>query len=159
MSPFLLRLAIYSAITVLVPLGFLWFLRKKVNLGIKLGVLVFVGTMIVIGYPIFSFSLAFEKVDSVFEGDCVATTQYSRQFINHSYSKFHSDLIGKLFGFTPKFYFLETIAICEYKMGNISEAVRTLEETISYGITSPYDQARLDNPRKLLDQARRRLNQ
>ena len=129
------------------------------NLLIKLGILFFVGAATFVGYPILSFTWAMGKIEPAFKDDCGTALQYSKHYNHRQYSKFHSSLIGKLIGYTPKYYFLTTIGICEYKVGNKKEAVKALNELKAYVEINPYPHHNFDKYQKLLEKTEKELTQ
>ena len=154
-----LKIIILSAIIVVVPLGAMFFYRKRIGLGLKIAILSFVGAAIFIGYPVVSFCWAVKKISPHFPEDCSTAKKLSIQYAKSPFSEFHSNLIGKLIGETPKLYFLSTTAICEYKLGNKKETVKALEELMAYAEKTPYGQKDIKKYQNLLNKTRKEINQ
>lgn len=158
MDNLLVKLIAIASILV-VPLVFVAIFWKRLNLTVKIGTVGAIGIAAFAVYPLLTFAWALQKVGASFPDDCRTTVQYSRYYLERPYSRLHSDWIGRLLGSTPKDYFLSMIAICKYRLGDMDEAVKSLEELVAHASASPYDRHSLDDYKTLLAKAKQKLTE
>lgn len=154
----LIKLAIFMLTILLAPVVLLFIFWKKTRLTMKVGIIVLVGVILMVMYPIMIFAIEIEKIKHFFSNDCRSAISLSKGFLDRPYNKFQNDIIGKLYGFTPKAHFLETIAICEYKLGDKSETFETLKELIPYMESSPYDKGRIEKLKMFMEKTRNEIH-
>ena len=102
-------------------------------------------------YPLGSFSWALLKVGPVFDSNCPTAIQLSRRYMTIPYFQVQINLIGAVTGHTPRYYYLNVIGLCEKKMGNIRESVKTFEELQTYTARSPYDNDEIEATKNILN--------
>ncbi|NIP28449.1 MAG: hypothetical protein GWO38_32730 [Phycisphaerae bacterium] len=126
----LLKLTLLSVIVILLPLTYVVFYWRRVAQWIKALILSYIVVIVVIGYPVARFTFSMYEIEKVFPNDCGSALITARAHMQRDYPDFSKVLLGGLFGVTPKIYYLSTIAICEYKKGNLGIAAATLEELL-----------------------------
>jgi len=127
--------------------------KKKSQL-IRASVVGCLVTVTLLSYPLWGFAKYRQKVDVPFEsGNCSEAIKNASIGLQKHYSAYSNFLIAQNAGFTPKFFFLSIIGICEYRQGEYGKSVQTLMETLEYAKQSSYDFTHIDKTRQLLEKA------
>ena len=152
------KLIFLSAVLLLFP-PFLWFVtrRRTKSLFFRLALLTIWTGWLLICYPAASFTWALLKIQPAYDSDCVKAIQLSRRYMKLPYFQFQINLIGEVTGFTPRYYYLNTIGLCQNKLGHTKEAVKVFDELRTYSLKSSYEQDELEETLKILDRLRQKL--
>lgn len=121
--------ALAIALTIL-PLGYLVWYWKDLPRWSKFAIGLYVLIMLACLYPIGKFHSSFLKVEAAFPNDCDTASSLSKEYVRDTYPDFFVSLIRTLYGFTPRYYFLSTIGVCELKKENYGKAIAAFEELL-----------------------------
>ena len=109
-------------------------------------------------YPLWVVGKTKEKIDTSFlEGNYLEALQVSESQLSETYSTYTSTMIGELWGFTPRFFFLSVTGICQYQLREYEEAVSTLTQAITYAEKNSYDTSHIEKTKELLKKAKVKL--
>ena len=152
----LLKLIVANIPVVLFLLG-LAFFWQRIKRNAKIVVIVVMGTGMLLQVPLWRFSFALRNILAVVDTNCPETISLCEDYLQYPYNPLGSTFIGKLIGYRPKHYFLGTLAICEYREGNMAKAAQALEQLLVYGHKFPVEQELRETQVQLLNQSRNHL--
>ena len=153
-------MSITTPIILIIFAGFLFGFWKKMNLHLRYVMAVSWVIVSLLSYPSWNFSRQREKVDPhFFEGRCSEAILYAHDGLKYNYGQISNTIIGISYGFTPKYFFLSIIGICESRQGKHEKSIATLSKVLEYAKSNKYDMEHINKTKELLRKAKLKLGE